>query len=301
MRILLLGKNGQVGWELQRALAPLGELIALDRSGAPGLIGALTELPGLRRTIESLRPDVVVNAAAYTAVDAAEDEGALAHLVNAAAPGVIADALGEFGGLLVHYSTDYVFDGSGQHWWKENDVASPLSVYGASKLQGEKEIFASGCAHLIFRTGWVYGAHGKNFAKTILKAAESKKELKVVADQYGAPTGSELIADVTAHCIRAVKSQRNLTGIYNLVADGTVSWHGYASFIVDEARRLGKSLAVEDLLAVSSVDYPTKAQRPKNSRLDCQKIKDTFGIYLPDWQYGVARMLSEIIGDRHGA
>lgn len=293
MKILLLGKNGQVGWELQRALAPLGNLIALDRHAQDGLCGDLTDLDGLRNTLLSLRPDVVVNAAAYTAVDKAESEGALAMRINAEAPQVLAETMAKLGGWLVHYSTDYVFNGSGTQPWREEDATGPLNVYGHSKLAGEQAIQNSGCNHLIFRTSWVYGARGNNFAKTMLRLAAEREQLKVIADQFGAPTGAELLADITAHAIRKAISHPEVSGLYHLAAAGEASWHGFASFVIAQARATGKPLAVQSIEAIETSAYPAPAQRPLNSRLDCQKLRDTFGLDLPDWQGGVTRMLLE--------
>ena len=296
MKILLLGKNGQVGWELQRALAPLGELIALDRHGENGLCGDLTDLSGLRRTIRSLQPDVLVNAAAYTAVDKAESEPELADLINAQAPQAMAEEMRNLNGWLVHYSTDYVFDGSGNQPWVEGDLPAPLNQYGMSKLRGEQAIQASGCQHLILRTSWVYAARGGNFAKTMLRLAAEREQLNVIADQLGAPTGAELIADSTAHALRCAIEKPQVSGVYHLAAAGEVSWHGYAKYVIEQARAAGAQLAVQQINAIATSDYPTPACRPLNSRLDCRKLRDTFSLHLPDWQSGVSRMLNETQG-----
>ena len=295
MKILLLGKNGQVGWELQRALAPLGTLVALDREGADGIRGDLEDLEGLKHCVRTLAPHVIVNAAAYTAVDKAETDAARAHRINAEAVGVLAAAAAGCGALLVHYSTDYVFDGSGDRPWREDAPTAPLSVYGRSKLAGEEAIAASGCAHLVFRTSWVHAARGGNFARTMLRLAGERERLTVIADQIGAPTGAELIADVTAHAIRATRADASLGGTYHLVADGETSWHGYAQFVVEEARRLGVALKVAEITPIASADYPTAAVRPLNSRLDTRRLRTRFGLNLPDWRDGVARMLREIL------
>ena len=297
MKILLLGKNGQVGWELQRSLQPLGTVIALDRSGEGGLVGDLSDLTGLRRTICDLRPDVVVNAAAYTAVDKAESEPALARRINAEAPGVIAESMAKLGGWMVHYSTDYVFDGSGTEPWRENDPIGPLNVYGLSKLEGEQAIQVSGCKHLIFRTSWVYAARGGNFAKTMLRLAAEREELKVIDDQVGAPTSAELIADVSSHCLYATRNNSDVSGLYHLAAAGEVSWHGYANFTIEMARTLGERLAVKSVHATPTSSYPMLARRPLNSRLNCRKLFNTFDLQMPEWQLGVARMLMEIKGN----
>ena len=295
MKILLLGKNGQVGWELQRALAPLGAMVALDRAGADGLRGDLEDLDGLARTVRKLAPDVVVNAAAYTAVDKAETDVPRAQCINAEAPGVLAAAAAEVGALLVHYSTDYVFDGSGDNPWREDSPTGPLSVYGRTKLAGEDAIRASACRHLIFRTSWVHAARGGNFARTMLRLAAERERLTVIADQIGAPTGADLIADVSAHAIRASLAAPALSGTYHLVADGETSWHGYARFVIETARELGVTLKVEEIAPISTGDYPTAAARPLNSRLDTQRLRSAFGLHLPDWRDGVARMLREIL------
>ena len=294
MKILLLGKNGQVGWELQRALQPLGTVIALDRKGEGGLVGDLSDLQGLRRTLCDLRPDVVVNAAAYTAVDKAESEPALVRRINTEAPEEIARCVAKLGGWMVHYSTDYVFDGSGSQSWREGDPTGPLSVYGQSKLEGECAIQASGCKHLIFRTSWVYAARGGNFAKTMLRLAAEREELRVIDDQIGAPTGAELIADVTALTLRTAQNRPETSGLYHLAAAGEVSWHGYAALVIEQARLRGIPLSVQRIIPIATHEYPTPAQRPLNSRLDCQKLKSTFRLNLPGWQAGLNRMLIEI-------
>ncbi len=295
MKILLLGKNGQVGWELQRALAPLGTVVALDRAGAEGLCGDLEDLDGLARTVRTLAPDLIVNAAAYTAVDKAEADGARAQRINAEAPGVLAGEAAALGALLVHYSTDYVFDGSGDTPWREEAPTGPLSVYGRTKLAGEDAIRASGCRHLILRTSWVHAARGGNFARTMLRLAAERERLTVIADQIGAPTGADLIADVSAHAIRASLAAPALSGTYHLVASGETSWHGYARFVIDTARALGVALKVDEIAPIATRDYPTPAARPLNSRLDTQRLRSAFDLNLPDWREGVARMLREIL------
>lgn len=295
MKILLLGKNGQLGWELQRALAPLGALVALDRVGADGLRGDLEDLDGLAHTVRKLAPDVIVNAAAYTAVDKAETDVTRAQCINAQAPGVLGAAAAEVGALLVHYSTDYVFDGSGDKPWREDSPTGPLSVYGRTKLAGEAAIRASGCRHLIFRTSWVHAARGGNFARTMLRLAAERERLTVIADQIGAPTGADLIADVSAHAIRASLAAPERCGTYHLVADGETSWHGYARFVIETARELGVALKVDEIAPIATRDYPTAAARPLNSRLDTHRLRTAFGLQLPDWRDGVARMLREIL------
>ena len=296
LKILLFGKNGQVGWELQRSLAPLGEVVALDAQ-SQDLCGDFTNLEGLAQTIRTVAPDVIVNAAAHTAVDKAESEPELARTINALAPGVLAQEAKRSGAWLIHYSTDYVFDGSGETPWLETDVTGPLSVYGKSKLEGEDAIRASGCKHLIFRTSWVYAARGSNFAKTMLKLAQERDSLKVINDQIGAPTGADLLADVTAHAIRTALQRSDVGGLYHLVASGQTSWHGYANFVIDFARQAGVKIKVapEAIQPVSTSAFPTAAKRPQNSRLDTSKLQKTFNLNLPNWQSGVMRMLAEIL------
>ena len=297
MKILLFGKNGQVGWELQRSLAPLGELIALDRYSSD-FCGDLSNRPGIAATLESCKPDVIVNAAAYTAVDKAESEAELAHMINAEAPRVMATYAKQSGAWLVHYSTDYVFDGSGDRPWRENDAINPLSVYGRSKLAGEQAIQNSGAQYLIFRTSWVYAARGSNFAKTMLRLAKEREQLSVINDQIGVPTGAELIADVTAHAIRTTSCKPEVSGIYHLAAAGETSWHAYAQHVFDFARQQGETLKIgeADVKAIPTAEYPTPAKRPLNSRLNTEKLQTTFNLRLPDWQTGVERMLTEILG-----
>ena len=296
MKILLLGRNGQIGWELQRSLAPLGELIALDHD-SKDYCGDFTDLGGLARTVRTVKPDVIVNAAAHTSVDKAESEPQLVRTINALAPGVLAEEAGQANAWLVHYSTDYVFDGSGDKPWLETDATGPLSVYGATKLEGEQLIQQSGCKHLIFRTSWVYGARGGNFARTMLKLARERDSLSVIDDQIGAPTGADLLADVTAHAIRTARQRPELSGLYHLVAGGETSWHGYASLVIDYARRAGIALkaAPDAIKPVPTSAFPTPAKRPHNSRMDTAKLRRAFDLHLPSWQSGVERMLSEVL------
>lgn len=294
-KILLLGPNGQVGWELRRALAPLGRVIALGREH-DGLCGDLTHPGELAGSVRMLRPDIIVNAAAHTAVDKAESEPALVELLNARAPATLAQLAAELGATLVHYSTDYVFDGSGEQPRDETAPTGPLSVYGRTKLAGEEAIQASGCRHLIFRTSWVYAARGGNFAKTMLRLAGEREQLRVIADQIGAPTGAELIADVTAHALRALAQRPELAGLYHLAAEGQTSWHGYAEHVIAWARRHGQDLKVQAVEAIPTSAYPTPAQRPLNSRLDTTRLREAFGLHLPPWQSGVERMLTEFLG-----
>ena len=303
MRLLLLGRNGQVGWELQRSLAPLGEVIALDRNSRlpDGGSGDLADLDGLRAAVRSLCPDGIVNAAAFTAVDRAESEPELAHAINVEAPGVLAEEAQAAGAWLVHYSTDYVFDGSGSAPWVEDDPTGPLSVYGSTKLEGEQRITAACERHLIFRTSWVYAARGGNFAKTMLRLAAERDRLTVVDDQVGAPTGAELIADVTALVLRQLLSREPSAtagvGIYHLVPAGETTWHAYARFVLDTARELRPDLRlmVQEVTPVPTSGFPLPARRPLNSRLDTRRLRETFNLVLPPWQHGVRRMLTEIL------
>ena len=293
MKILLLGKNGQVGWELQRSLVPLGEVLALDRSSTSHC-GDLSNLEGLAETVRVFRPQVVVNAAAYTAVDKAESDSSTAHLVNALAPEVLSQACAALGALLVHYSTDYVFDGSGQTPWLETDATGPLNVYGHSKLAGEQGIAKQGAKHVIFRTSWVYGTEGGNFAKTMLRLAQERDKMAVINDQFGAPTGAAWLADITAMCLQQPQA---LSGIYHLAAAGETTWHAYAEYVLQTAKRLKPEMAykVKEVAAVPTSEFPTPAQRPLNSRLNCSKLQNDLQCQLPDWQKGVDAMLSKIL------
>ena len=304
MKIVLLGPNGQVGWELQRSLAPLGELILLGRSpqlpGHPDASGDLAQADAVIATLRRLQPDVVVNAAAYTAVDKAETEPALANAINAQAPGAIARLMAELGGWLLHYSSDYVFDGSGTTARSETDATGPLNTYGRSKLAGEQAIQGSGCQHLILRTSWVHGARGGNFARTMLRLAAERDSLTVVDDQIGAPTGADLLADITAHALRQAMLNPDVSGTYHAVAAGEVSFCGYARHVIDQALRAGAVLKArpDTVKGVPSSAYPTPAARPKNSRLDTQRLQQTFGLRLPDWRLGVDRLLAEVLPTR---
>ena len=301
MKILLFGKNGQVGWELQRSLAPLGDVVALDFDSTD-YCGDFTNLKGLGDSVRAIRPDVIVNAGAHTAVDKGESEPDLVRTINALAPGVLATAAASSGAWLVHYSTDYVFDGSGTTPWVETDTPAPLSVYGRTKLEGEQLVQSSGCRHLIFRTSWVYAARGGNFAKTMLKLGQERETLKVVADQFGAPTGAELLADATAHAVRHVLTSpagdaADLAGIYHLVANGHTSWLEYAKEVFAHVRieEFATKIIVNSVEAVPSSAYPTAARRPLNSRLNTAKFQSTFNLTLPHWKPGVTRMLTEIL------
>jgi dTDP-4-dehydrorhamnose reductase len=296
MKILLFGKNGQVGWELQRSLAPLGEVVALG-TDSQDLCGDFTDLDGIVETVRAVAPDVIVNAAAYTAVDKAESEPDLSRTVNALAPGRLAQEAQRSGAWLIHYSTDYVFDGSGNKPWRETDPVAPLSVYGKTKLEGEEAIRATGCRHLIFRTSWVYAARGGNFAKTMLRLAAERDRLTVIDDQIGAPTGADLLADITAHAIRAALPHPEISGVYHLAAKGQTSWHDYARYVIEFARQAGITIqvAADAIQPVPTSAFPLPAPRPKNSRLDTSKLQNTFGLNLPHWQSGMTRMLTEIL------
>jgi dTDP-4-dehydrorhamnose reductase len=298
MKILLLGKNGQVGQALERALAPLagpGKLLALDRSKG----GDLAQLHALAATVRQLRPQVIVNAAAYTAVDKAESEHEQARLINALAPDVLAKEAQALGAWLVHYSTDYVFDGSGTRPWLETDATAPLNVYGQTKLEGERLIQAHCTRHLILRTSWVYAAHGSNFAKTMLKLAQERDRLTVIDDQWGAPTGAELLAAVTAAALRQIDLAGNeaLAGLYHLAASGETTWHAYATHVIRQAKALRPDLpwAVQEIAPVPTSAFVTASLRPHNSRLNTAKLQAAFGINLPDWRQGVGEMLAQTL------
>lgn len=300
MKILLLGKTGQVGWELQRSLAPLGEVIALDHDST-NFCADFGNLSGLAETVRTVKPDVIVNAAAHTAVDKAESEPELVRTLNALAPGVLAVEAAKLGAWLVHYSTDYVFDGSGDTPWVETDTPGPLSVYGATKLEGEQLIAQANPRHLIFRTSWVYAARGGNFAKTMLRLGQERDKLTVINDQFGAPTGADLLADVTAHALRQVTQPSaqadTLAGIYHLVASGTTTWFDYAKHVLVQAQQAQPAIKIKalEVLPVPTSAFPTPAMRPHNSRLNSHKLQSTFGLTLPSWQAGVNRMLAEIL------
>jgi dTDP-4-dehydrorhamnose reductase len=295
MNILLFGSNGQVGWELQRSLAPLGEVIALERSEAN-----LSEPESLRSIIRKIRPQVIVNAAAYTAVDKAESEPELARCINVTSPTVMSEEAAGLGAWFVHYSTDYVFDGRKKDsGYTEADATNPLNVYGQTKLEGESAIQAACINTLIFRTSWVYAARGNNFAKTMLRLAKERDQLAVVADQWGAPTSAELIADVTAHSLHQAMAKPALKGLYHLTAGGEINWHGYACYVLEQAMTLGQQLKIKPsgVAACATADYPLPAPRPANSRLDTTQLQKTFGLYLPDWKVHLNRMLKEILGE----
>ena len=296
MKILLLGKNGQVGWELQRALGALGEVVALDFDSPGPLTADFSNPESLAATVRAVSPQIIVNAAAHTAVDKAESEPEVARALNATSPAVLAREAAASGAWLMHYSTDYVFDGSGSTPWAEDSPTGPLSVYGATKLEGEQAIRASGCRHLIFRTSWVYAARGGNFAKTMLKLAKERDRLTVIDDQIGSPTGADLLADLTGHALRAALVRPDLAGTYHAVASGETSWHGYARHVIEFARAAGQKVLVapDAVVAVPTSAFPTPAKRPGNSRMNTDKLRERFGLALPSWQAGVDRMLAEV-------
>jgi dTDP-4-dehydrorhamnose reductase len=295
MKLLLLGRNGQLGWELQRALAPLGELTAFGSDSLD-----LANTTALRSAVRETAPAAIINAAAYTAVDKAENEAEQARRINADAVGVLAEEADRVGAWLVHYSTDYVFDGTKASPYREDDAAYPRSVYGTTKLQGEQAIRSKHARHLIFRTSWVYASRGANFPKTMLRLAAERESLRVVADQHGTPTSAELLADITLlalyriHC--ATTNADALAGTYHVVARGETTWHEYARYVVALALARGATLrcAPEGIEPISSEAYPVAAVRPKNSRLDTAKLRSTFGVHLPDWRYHVARLVDEL-------
>lgn len=296
VRILLFGKNGQLGWELQHSLAAFGELIALDRRGDEGLCGDLANLPGLSDTIEKLRPDIIVNAAAYTAVDKAEQEADSAQQINALAPQCMAQLAAQTGALLVHYSTDYVFDGRAENAYSEDAETGPLNTYGQTKLAGEKAIQQSGCRHLIFRTSWIYAARGKNFMNTMLQLGKSRDALNIVSDQIGAPTPARLVAEITAQSLR----NQLASGLYHLTTSGHTSWHGFAGEILRLAREAGEPLSIsaENVQPIPSSAYPVAAKRPLNSRLALDKIQQALCINLPDWQSQLVITLNDYLQER---
>lgn len=299
MKILIFGASGQVGWELQRSLAPLGAVFGLTRTSSQ-YCGDLTNSHGLVRTIAEMRPSVVVNAAAYTAVDRAEDDRGTCRLVNADALHAISGAAKKIGALLVHYSTDYVYPGTGNRPWKEDDAPGPLNEYGRTKIEGERAIVNSGVDHIIIRSSWIYSHRGSNFPLTMIRLAKERDSISIVDDQIGAPTSAQFIADVTSHVIYSKKNNSksgHISEIYNLAAAGETSWFGFATFLFDvmeKSKSADKSRKVLHLIPISSRDYPQKATRPLNSRLDTTKIRSEYGFHIPDWRVDVIRMLTEL-------
>lgn len=295
MKILLTGKNGQLGFELQRALAPLGDVVAVGTQDCD-----LADADALRALVRRVAPDVIVNPAAYTAVDKAESDQDRAFAVNAQAPAILGEEGTKLGALVLHYSTDYVFDGSKEGAYSEDDAPAPQSVYGRSKLEGELGLAAANSRHLILRTSWVVGAHGGNFAKTMLRLAGERERLTVVADQFGAPTSAALLADLSAHLVRQHATTQGAAfpyGTYHVTASGETNWHAYAQFVITEAIAAGKVLKADaDAVApLSTADYPTPAKRPANSRLATHRFSTTFGLCLPQWQDGVRHVLQQIL------
>jgi dTDP-4-dehydrorhamnose reductase len=292
-KILITGKNGQVGFELQRALAPLGEIVAVDRSECN-----LADLDALRAFIARVQPDVIVNPAAYTAVDKAESDRDNAFLINRDAVRVLGEEAARLNALVIHYSTDYVFDGTKDGSYTEEDSPAPKSVYGASKLAGELALALANPRHLILRTSWVVGAHGGNFAKTMLRLASEREQLSVVGDQHGAPTSAALLADVTAHLVRDyLHVQESLAfGTYHVTGGGETTWYDYARFVIAEAIAAGKPMkaGTDAVSSLTTAEYPTPAQRPPNSRLDTTYFQSTFNLHLPHWQQGVRHVLQQI-------
>jgi dTDP-4-dehydrorhamnose reductase len=297
MKLLILGGDGQVGWELRRSLSILGEVVAFGRSDID-----FAHPDAMAKIILTIQPNVIVNAAAYTAVDRAEAEPDLARVVNAHAVEVLARLAARLGAWLVQYSTDYVFDGTGDRPFKETDIPNPLNIYGVTKREGELAIESSQCKHLIFRTSWVYSSRGSNFLRTMMQLGLERKVLRVVADQVGAPTGADLIADVTAQALHRLSSTNDLSlgGIYHLTAAGETSWYDYARYIVEQVVNTGFASheAIAKIEPITSDEYPTPARRPLNSRLDTGKLKQHFGVELPNWRSGVYRSIVELTGKK---
>jgi dTDP-4-dehydrorhamnose reductase len=295
MKLLLTGCNGQVGFELQRSLAPLAEVIAIGRSDCD-----LADASALRAFIHKIKPDGIINPAAYTAVDKAESDTGLARKINTDAPRIMGEEAAKIGAFVFHYSTDYVFEGVGEQFYQETDATNPHNVYGHSKLEGEQALLNACPRSLIMRTSWVVGAHGGNFAKTMLRLASERENLSVVADQFGAPTSAALLADVTAQLVARIKGKGGSTfpyGLYHVAASGVTSWHEYARFVITQAISAGKAMKVtpDMVKPISSADYPVPAKRPANSRLDTTLFQNTFDLRLPDWKQGVAHVLQQIL------
>lgn len=294
-RILLFGRTGQVGWELNRSLLPLGEVTALSRSEAD-----FSQPESLRKVIREFRADIIVNAVAYTSVDKAESEESLAHLINADAPAVLAEEAKRSNALLVHYSTDYVFDGTKLEPYVEDDKPNPINAYGRTKLAGEQNIQATGCRLLILRTSWVYSSRGQNFIKTILRLAQQRRELHIVADQVGAPTSARFIADVTSGILAKIQSLTSSSAheegdLYHLTPSNYTSWHGFAQTILDAAKSsLLNATNLPTLIPIPTEQYPLPALRPRNSRLNCDKLTIRFGVHFPSWETDVRFCLDEL-------
>ena len=287
MTILILGKNGQLGTSLVQALDGITNIVALDRNGP----GDLSKPEVLSAYVREIKPSVIINAGSYTAVDKAEDEPELAFLINGEAPGALARQAKKLDALLIHYSSDYVYAGSGDQPWREDDETVSVNSYGKSKLAGDVAIMKSGCRHFIFRTSWVFSAHGQNFLKTILRLAQEREELRIVDDQIGAPTSVDLITAVT---MKALHTEAN-SGVYNLAPVGAVSWYEFACHIVETARRLGANIKTKTIVPVTSAEFVTKAARPLNSRLNTTKFNNAFGSVLPDWRMDVDKAVSDVL------
>lgn len=294
MHILLFGKNGQLGWALQRALAPLGKLTALSHDSKE-YCGDFLNPNGLIETIRALKPDVIVNATGYTAVDLAETEQDIAMKINAKSVAVLAKEAKKLGSLLVHYSTDYVFDGNGFKPWNEDDNPSPVNFYGKTKLSGERAVQEHCDRYLIFRTSWIYSTHGNNFIKTILHLGTERETISVVNDQFGAPTGADLLADCSAHAIRMVLGDISKCGLYHVASSGVTNWYEYASFILGIAKQKNKKIILKEIVDVPSSSFISQALRPMNSRFCTEKFQREFNIILPEWKNGVERMLTELM------
>ena len=294
MKLLVTGSRGQVGWELARSLQPLGEVIALDRQRAD-----LGDPAALRAIVEEIRPQVIVNAAAYTAVDKAEQDQATAQTINAQAPSILAEQAARNGALLVHYSTDYVFDGSKSQPYSEDDAPNPVNVYGHTKLEGERAIAAQGADWLVLRTSWVYSARGGNFPRTMLRLAQERDKLSVVNDQVGAPTSSRFIADATAQIVFRALAERKAgqftSGVFHLTSAGETSWHGLAEAVIGGARARGAPIRIQQIAGIPGSQYPTPARRPMNSRLDLARVQSRFGVTPPDWRTGIELLLDELL------
>lgn len=301
MKILLLGKDGQVGWELQRAVQPLGKVLALNRqTNHAGLCGDVADFARINATIHAVKPDIIINATAYTAVDKAESDIQQNKLINHLAVNNLAEQCRQIDALLVHYSTDYVFNGTGEMPWQETDTTAPINAYGQAKRDGEIALENSGIKFLNFRTAWVYASRGKNFIKTMLTLAKSKEQLTIIDDQVGTPTSASLIADVTAQALRyyllaSDQDKMQLLGHYHLVANGVTTWYQYAQFVFDLAKKQGEIFTVKEVLPTTTDNYPTPAKRPLNSRLNNQKIQTSFQLHLPNWQQGVEQAVIELL------
>ncbi|WP_270804074.1 MULTISPECIES: dTDP-4-dehydrorhamnose reductase [unclassified Aeromonas] len=294
MHILLFGKNGQLGWELQRSLTPLGKLTALSHD-SKDYCGDFLNPQGLIETINTLKPDVIVNATGYTAVDLAEKEQNIAMKINSESVEVLAKEANKLGSLLVHYSTDYVFDGSGKQPWHEADNPSPVNFYGKTKLSGEQAVQKHCGRHIIFRSSWIYSTHGDNFINTILRLGLERETISIVNDQFGAPTGADLLADCTAHTIKLVLEDISKCGLYHVAASGVTSWYEYALFIFDFAKKKNKKILLKEIRAVPSASFVREAIRPMNSRFNTEKFQREFNLVLPEWKIGVGRMLTELM------